>query len=437
VKSRSYFTRINLWRARIAGAFVCAWFLILLPAVSVSTTDSAAKPLVAAAQERHLFSALESWRAGDLLTAVNKLEELLADQPNFHLAQLLYSDLLRIQAGHQSLLSKPLSTQKIAQPQAYSLADLVSEARLRWQRYSNGPPPGYLPASLLKLADTQRHAIVVDLAKARTYVFENQRGQAKLIGDYYSGIGKAGPDKMQEGDHRTPVGVYFVIERLTDAELPELYGHAAYPLNYPNTWDLGQQRTGSGIWIHGVPRANYSRAPLSSRGCVTMANQDLQQIEKIITVGRTPVILSNGIHWVKPVELKQDLSEFWDTFEQWRIDWESRDTDRYLSHYADDFDYKGLNKTKWAKHKRRVNAHKRFIKVQIFDLSVLRYPHSEQGGAVMVVDFKQNYQSDNYALVSRKRQYWVRGTDGRWQIRYEMSIKHPVADAEPATVANK
>lgn len=429
MKLLSFVIPVHDWRARIAGAFVCAW-LIIFPVTTTAAT------LTAAAQERHLFSALESWRAGDLLTAISKLEELLEDQPNFHLAQLIYSDLLRIQAGQPSLLAQPLSTKKNAQPQVYSLADLVSEGRLRWQRHTSGPPPGHLPASLLKLADTQRHAIVVDLATARTYVFENHRGQAKLIGDYYSGIGKAGPYKTVEGDHRTPVGVYFVIERLTDAELPELYGHAAYPLNYPNTWDIGQKRTGSGIWIHGVPRVNYSRAPLSSRGCVTMANQDLQQIEKLITIGRTPVILSNGIEWVKPLELKQALSEFWDTFEQWRIDWESRDTDRYLSHYAEDFNYKGLNKTQWADHKRRVNATKQFIKVRVFDLSVLRYPQSEQDEAVMVVDFKQNYQSDNYALVSRKRQYWVRGEEERWQIRYEMSVNQPVAEAAD-TVASR
>ena len=101
--------------------------------------------------------------------------------------------------------------------------------------------------------------------------------------------------------------------------------------------------------------------------------------------------------------------------EQWRADWASRDTERYLAHYSQRFasgrqDYAG-----WAAHKRKVNAAKRWIKVGVSRVAMFRYPRERD---FVVVAFEQDYRSDGLSNVMKKRQYWIK-EDGRWKILYE------------------
>ena len=51
----------------------------------------------------------------------------------------------------------------------------------------------------------------------------------------------------------------------------------ALPINYPNLLDMQRGKTGSGIWLHGTPPSQFSRAPQASDGCVVLANPDLEQ----------------------------------------------------------------------------------------------------------------------------------------------------------------
>jgi hypothetical protein len=102
---------------------------------------------------------------------------------------------------------------------------------------------------------------VFELDKSRVYLFENQFGTPQLVDSYYMSIGKGGIDKQIEGDNKTPLGVYRITSYLSDESLPELYGAGAYPINYPNSWDRLQGKTGHGIWLHGVPRATYMPFP--------------------------------------------------------------------------------------------------------------------------------------------------------------------------------
>ena len=72
----------------------------------------------------------------------------------------------------------------------------------------------------------------------------------------------------------------------------------------------------------------------------------------------------------------------------------------------------------FASHKRRVNAAKKFIRVELDDLGAFRYP-GEDG--LVLVDFVQRYSSDSFRGVKRKHQYWRR-EGGSWRIVLEESI---------------
>ena len=65
--------------------------------------------------------------------------------------------------------------------------------------------------------------------------------------------------KEFEGDKKTPIGIYKVINRISSSKLPDFYGTGALPINYPNNFDKFSKRTGSGIWFLWCPKRNICR----------------------------------------------------------------------------------------------------------------------------------------------------------------------------------
>ena len=65
-----------------------------------------------------------------------------------------------------------------------------------------------------------------------------------------------------------------------------------------------------------------------------------------------------------------------------------------------------------------VDGKKQYIRVAIADLSLFAYPDDPN---MVVATFEQDYASDNYGGVRRKRQYWRQEADGVWRIVYEGS----------------
>ena len=126
-------------------------------------------------------------------------------------------------------------------------------------------------------------------------------------------------------------------------------------------------------------------------------------------------IIAESIEWV-PAQAARDVQKgLVDGLEHWRNDWESRDTDRYLTHYARNFSAEGMTLNDWSAQKRRVNAGKQWIKVSVTDVSMFLYPGRDD---LAVVDFAQDYSSSNLSNKMKKRQYWIR--DGaQWKILYE------------------
>jgi murein L,D-transpeptidase YafK len=299
------------------------------------------------------------------------------------------------------------------------LEELRAEALARLQAVRDAPPTGSVPRHLLVLAPAQAHAIVVDASRSRVYVYENNRGRPRLVADYYSTLGKRGIDKLREGDQKTPLGVYHVTSMIPGASLPDLYGWGAFPINYPNDWDRRAGKTGYGIWLHGVPRENYARAPRASDGCIALANDEIADLAKRVRPGATPVVIAERVDWVTPEQLRAERERFMGLLEAWRADWESRDAERYLSHYARDFGAGAMDLAAWSAHKRNVNAGKNWIKVGLSNLSVLR---SAGEGGVIEVTFDQDYRSSNVSQRARKRQYWVED-GGRWKIAYENTLR--------------
>jgi len=103
----------------------------------------------------------------------------------------------------------------------------------------------------------------------------------KLTLQYTTLIGKNKGDKQKEGDNKTPTGSYLLISKLTNTtSLPAFYGDFAFVLDYPTSYDLSNNKTGHGIWIHGYPKKT-KRNPFS-HGCVVLKNNKMQKLQGLL-----------------------------------------------------------------------------------------------------------------------------------------------------------
>ncbi|MFV1922722.1 MAG: L,D-transpeptidase family protein [Methylotenera sp.] len=374
--------------------------------------------------EKLLVESLMQIARGETKQAMDTVDELIRTTPNFKLAHLIRGDLLSAQGqtinpfGHTAAISAAEKSQEIE--------GLREEARTRLNYYFSTDNQRQVPNIAVQMNAKQTHLILIDTVMSRLFVYKKTKTGLQHVADYYVTIGKNGTDKNVEGDKRTPIGLYFASKKLT-TPLSDFYGDGAYPLNYPNALDKHNKKTGHGIWLHGTPKDTYSRPPRASDGCVVLSNPDLNKLASILDVGNTPVIISDNIEWVSNVETSTqttELSSLNKALEKWQQDWISQNTDKYLSHYSNQFFYGDGTFNEWADHKRRVQAGKPKVAIRISDVSMFSYPNLRNSNnlkpntKIIVVDFDQYYESPTLKNKMRKRQYWT-NENNQWKIIYE------------------
>lgn len=342
-----------------------------------------------ASTEALLLNAWHQWQSGAVSEARSQLEALLQQEPQFKLAWLLYGDLV---AGRSGRYPKGLA------PDDPEVWPLRLELQKRLLAEQNQPPADAVPAGLIHLAEPVSQLIAVDLGAGRLFLLERQEGGWQRRREIFAGIGREGFYKRKRGDLRTPVGIYRTGRFMADQELPELFGAGALTLDYPNAWDLTQKRDGDGIWIHGVPRDTYVRAPLSSEGCVTLANAEFDILRKEVETG-TPVILADALQWSSLEESQAQQLEWLDRLDQWRLARLSGDPARQQAFYV----------TPPARPST-------FNELELEGISVFRYPGEEK---MVVAQFTARYQRQGRWAEDRIEQFWQQDGDKRWHIVLE------------------
>jgi murein L,D-transpeptidase YafK len=277
-----------------------------------------------------------------------------------------------------------------------------------------------VPEGVWSLPSDTRYLLWVELSVGRLSVLENLGDGGLVVRRRIPvSIGKRGIGKQEEGDQKTPVGIYQIQQYLADANIDDFYGTGAYTLDYPNAFDRLQAHTGHGIWLHGLPKEAQQRPFLASEGCVVVDNRSLLSLASEIDVGDTVVVLSTKpIQWVPLYEQSLQARSLQQAMSGWEAAWESRNADDYLHYYADDFSDLTRDKTAWAAYKRQVNAGKQYIAVDVSEVSMLTEP--TQHNVVRVV-FQQHYESDNFTWQGRKQQLWRKDERG-WHIIFEGNI---------------
>ncbi|GKT11834.1 MAG: hypothetical protein ISEC1_P0807 [Thiomicrorhabdus sp.] len=316
--------------------------------------------------EKKLVAGLESIQSLSIDQALLQFSELSEQYPNYKLVQLLKADILAIKAGNKSL------SDDIHRRNPRTVGRLKSEALVRWE-YSKSIPQHNIEFEnhVLKTAQ-QKHLVFIDLSDNRLYFYErNSEGVLELKANYYVSMGRLGSGKQKEGDSKTPVGIYHIVDLLPDSEVSDLYGIGALPLNYPNKWDLEHGKTGSGIWLHGTPRNTYIRAPKASRGCIVLNNSAMETLLAEYQLPfSTPVLIVDDVDKISLSVKKNPLV---------------------------------LSEVKtWLE-----NNH---IGVDWGSVSVYRYPNE---AGLLYVTFPAELEAE---LI---HQYWQQGVDGDWRLVYQ------------------
>ncbi len=372
---------------------------------------SASATVAAGQAETHLIEIYQLIAHGQVLAALQRSERLVHDYPNFQLAQLVYADLLAARA--RPLRNMGDVPEALAASAVATLNELRHESLLRVNAQRERPPVGAVPSEFVALSPRNKHAIAIDTSRSRLYLFENRSTGLHLIADHYISIGKSGVEKNVDGDSRTPLGIYFITSNLDPKTLKDFYGSGALPINYPNELDTKRGKTGFGIWLHGTPPTQFSRAPLATDGCVVLANPDLSHLIQTVEIRTTPVVISQRLLWVMPSLARAQSQTFEAALTAWQSAKSGSNLKQLLDFYSPDFSSNGLTLSQWTPTLRTELDRIGGRSIRFKDLSMLRWSDSID---TMVVTFAEVADGSRGGMT--KRQYWARHGN-QWKIFYE------------------
>jgi murein L,D-transpeptidase YafK len=275
-----------------------------------------------------------------------------------------------------------------------------------------------LPAYLLEMPDSVSDILIADVASATMRRFVRSGNNIVEKDQRYMSIGLNGTGKQRAWDRKTPLGVYFITEKIDTRNLNARYGVAAYALDYPNAWDRQNQRTGSGIWLHGVDRRNPDRPPRDTDGCLVLPNEELSLLADALEPRVTPIIVARKVAWATPDELRTTRLEFRLVLDAWKNSLASGDLDTHLALYADDFQYLEMDKDEWSSYRTGEFETQRLESVTIDDVMLLADPEEPD---LYLSRFKQVLLTDAGRITTTKRLYWRRVDGDRWEIVSEDS----------------
>lgn len=226
-------------------------------------------------------------------------------------------------------------------------------------------------------------------------------------------IGQNGAGKKRSGDRRTPLGVYFVIEELSTTNLHEKYGPIAFPLDYPNAWDTRNSRTGHGIWIHGVTPGAGPRPERDTDGCISLANAELLLLEPYLAPLDIPVIVTRKIRKVSSDEISSTRDQLTDALTSWAQSYKRGDWYGYLSLYAEEFEYRGMNRDEWSTYRLDTVGDRAIEDFVIDDILLVADPEEPD---LYLSRFRQSITEAGRTISTAKRLYWRRSEQGVFEI---------------------
>ena len=139
------------------------------------------------------------------------------------------------------------------------------------------------------------YLVLVEKDKQRLRILEHD-GRLRVVAEYRTATGENAGPKEREGDAKTPEGIYFITKIYTDNKIT-VFGKRAFHLDYPNIFDRQEGKGGTGIFVHGTNKELISN---STNGCITLGNNDLENIVEYLPLGTVPVVVVSSLSEIPP-----------------------------------------------------------------------------------------------------------------------------------------
>lgn len=205
--------------------------------------------------------------------------------------------------------------------------------------------------------------------------------------------GKYNGDKINEGDRKTPIGVYTLTQKLNTVD--PFYGPMAFVTSYPNLYDRIRGKNGSGIWIHGVP-ANGARDSFT-KGCIAINNDELTGLDQTIDYKNTLLLIDSKLKEHPTSPYATILSQLY----QWRFAWKYNDFQAYLSFYDTSFIRNdGMEYYDFKNYKQRIFDKKEPKEILFSNLNIIPYPGERSN--LFMVTFDEIYTSVSHNFSGQK-----------------------------------
>jgi hypothetical protein len=268
--------------------------ILLLFAVLYGPACETARAQSESSSDENLREAIRLIQSGTSLDkALSAAQQASRALPKSHLANFLQYQAYISMAG-----GDPIQAPPAVKPNPDAHRELVNESRARGKLV--GVPKGAIPSAVIQIGPGTDTVLLVESERSRLWILTRKGDSIAVVANHYVTVGQQGIGKEREGDRKTPLGVYRIQSEIPGTKLIDFYGPLALPLDYPNPMDRARAKTGSGIWVHGVPSDRYARPPLASDGCVVLANEDLLALRKYAKPGRTTVVVVPQTNWLSP-----------------------------------------------------------------------------------------------------------------------------------------
>lgn len=272
----------------------------------------------------------------------------------------------------------------------------IMDAELTKENYWNE----YLKDKDTRFGFTEEYTSILTCNKDKStlslYV-KNKENKYELVKEHNAFTGKNNGDKIQEGDLKTPTGIYRIVEKLSkDTNLDSFYGPLAFVTSYPNLYDRFQGKNGHGIWIHGMPSGQERDS--YTKGCIAIENDNIECLGRNINYEDTLLIIDNNKVQENPP--KEILATLLAELFKWRYAWLYSDTESYLSFYTSDFIRDdGMNYQEFKNYKTRVFQKDEKKTIIFQNISIVPYPNNDN---IYQITFKEHYKSDTFKFSGNK-----------------------------------
>ena len=279
---------------------------------------------------------------------------------------------------------------------------------------SKGPDVELIPDALIELGsdDGPSYALFVEKATQRVLVYEfKDRDTFRLRHQFICSTGQVAGNKQASGDRKTPEGIYFFSRMYGKGELQAIYGSRAFVMDYPNFLDRKFHRGGNNIWLHGSNKPIKSR---DSKGCVALNNEDLESLAPHVLLNRTPIIIKQKLHMVRPDKRRTDQKNLVDFLETWKTAFVAGDSAKYRACYSERFRELTPLREQWEPIRTAWQRVQIPFEVTLENLTLLK------GNPCVVALFDEVMHLDHYKITVGTKKLFLEEDGTTWKIAGEV-----------------